>query len=206
VNGHSSPVKPRNQRQQREERHDLQSRVRQLEDETKTQKTRIDQIIRENFESVDEQTRKIFETSQAQHFQERKEKDEKIRKLEHQIEEARTKLEIRVQQLKKENADLLQRNHHLERDLESKLQFVEQQSTEQDHERGQQDDKIKRLESALDKLRTDKRVSKKENKNIQVQTEPHGPIPNFPGYHEFKIFSQKHSNLVNSLHVHVDSC
>ena len=92
--------------------------------------------------------------------------------------------------MKKENADLLQRNHHLERDLESKLQFVEQQSTEQDHERSQQDEKIRRLEQALEKLRNDKRVSKATYSQA-VNTDL--PIPNFPGYDDFKAFSEKQS-------------
>ena len=60
-----------------------------LEEENKVLDDRVKAIIAENFESADEQTRKIFEVTQAQNFEDRKRADEKIRHLEDQLENAR---------------------------------------------------------------------------------------------------------------------
>ena len=67
----------------------LKRRVETLEEENKVLDDRVKTIISENFESTDEQTRKIFEVTQAQNFEDRKRADEKIRHLEDQLENAR---------------------------------------------------------------------------------------------------------------------
>ena len=60
----------------------LKKRVESLETENQKLEERVQAIVAENFTSVDEQTRKIFELSQAQHFEDRKDRDDKIRRLE----------------------------------------------------------------------------------------------------------------------------
>ena len=130
-----------------------------MEEENAQLENRVQSIIRENFTSVDEQTRKIFELTQSQHFDERNKKDEKIRRLEDQLEEAREGVTARIAQLEHENGDLRARREHLEKELESRLMFQEQQDKEVDNERNQLCEKIKVLESALQKLRSENRVS-----------------------------------------------
>ena len=173
----SSPVKADRPGSQRfTEIQNLRTRVETLEEDNAQLNERVQAIVAENFASVDEQTRKIFEMTQAQHFAERNQKDEKIRRLEDEVHEARSGLSDHIHQLKRENADLISRNEHLERDIESKIEFVETQSKEQEAERVQQEEKIKTLQSALTKLRNENRVRKFSSEEI----------PNFPGFEDFK--------------------
>ena len=82
----------------------------------------------------------------------------------------------RIAQLEHENGDLRARREHLERDLESRLQFQEQQDKEVETERAHLVDKVKTLETALAKLRQDNRVSSSLEQNalhIQQQALNH---------------------------------
>ena len=54
-------------------------------------------------------------------------KDDKISRLETELDEARDGLSQKFEIMKKENNDMRQRNEHLEREIESKLHFIEQQ-------------------------------------------------------------------------------
>ena len=134
----------------------------------------METIIRDNLSSVDEQTRKIFELTQSQHFAERNKKDEKIRKLEDQLEEAREGVTERIAQLEHKCGDLNARKEHLEKEAESRLQFQEEQDKEQENERHQLLEKIKTLESALAKLRSETRVS--INEQIMAKNSPTLPV------------------------------
>ena len=75
----------------------------------------------------------------------------------------------RIAQLEHDNGDLRARREHLEKELESRLTFQEQQDKEVDNERNQLCEKIKMLESALQKLRNENRVS--INNLIMAQSE-----------------------------------
>ena len=144
----------------------LQSRVEVLEANEDQLNERVEAIVTDRFvKSKVFVTRSIHERTQTQHLAERNQKDEKIRRLEAENEK-----------MKRKNADLISRNEHLERDVESKIEFVETQSKEQEAERVQQEEKIKTLQSALTKLRNENRVRKFSNEEI----------PNFPGFEDFK--------------------
>ena len=78
----------------------------------------------------------------------------------------------RIAQLEHENGDLRARREHLEKDLESRLVFQEQQDKEVDNERTQLFDKIKTLESALAKLRSENRVSINDQIQSRCEVKP----------------------------------
>ena len=137
----------------------LKKRVTDLETSKEKLESDLQEIIRDNLASVDEQTRKIFELTQSQHFEERNKKDEKIRKLEDQLDGAREGVTERIANLEHKCGDLNARKEHLEKEAEARLLFHEQQDKEQETERNQLLDKIKTLDSALVKLRSENRVS-----------------------------------------------
>ena len=89
ISGDGGEIAPPSPKKESRDLVNLKKRVESLEEENAQLENRVQSIIRENFTSVDEQTRKIFELTQSQHFDERNKKDEKIRRLEDQLDEAR---------------------------------------------------------------------------------------------------------------------
>lgn len=149
-----SPVKDKSDREMRQMRQELQ-RLRGVNTALQTEK---EVLVSDRLADADDEVRRMFENAQSQHYEERNCKDEEIRKLQHLIENEVVAGNDNFDTLQCENTDLRDRVDFLEKEIESKTEFIQKQTLEQESDRQAQDDRILMLQLALDKIKDKNQV------------------------------------------------
>ena len=101
----------------------------------------------------------MYEKLQSELHEERNTKNAEIQNLFSQLDDQDSMKNRRDTALERENQDLRERIEFCEKELESKSEFIQKQTQEQESDRQAQEDQIQMLQLALDRIKDKNKVS-----------------------------------------------
>jgi len=153
-NAFGTPAKVAADREMRHVREELQK----LRESNEQLKSEITDLISNRLEDADEEVRRMYENVQSQMYEERNKKDEQIRQLFDTIDGHLNGKDQNVDILQNDNSDLRNRVDFLEKEIDSKTEFIQKQTNEQESDRQALEDQVQMLQLALDKIKDKHKV------------------------------------------------
>jgi predicted RNA-binding protein with RPS1 domain len=137
----------------------MREELQKLREKTELLEGKNRKMVSERLADADEEVQRMFQEAQSLYHEEKSKMSVHIRELTHQLDAQVDGKTENYEMLENQNKDLEQRIQYLEKEIESKSEFIKKQTQEQESDRNAQDDRIQMLQMALDKIKDKNNVS-----------------------------------------------
>lgn len=155
---------------------EMKQEISKIRNENNTLQQELKTLITDRLENANDEVRRMYEHLQLNMFNERNTKDEEIRRLQHLVEDQVRRQGANFEALLSENGDLRTRLEFVERESDTKSDFIAKQEHEQEADRESLEKKVHLLQLALEKAKDSNKIELAATLEESVQNSSLGVI------------------------------